>query len=88
MNKVFDIRAAQLETASPVLQRALSEIYDNFNLDICLTLMMWFSAKGIVYADLTDIEKDALLEKCKKSLDSSYGVINNLTDTGVGPGEV
>lgn len=74
---VFDIRARHLEQASPILQKALIELYDKYNLDICLTLMMWWSAKAVVFSELTDEEKDKVIEKCKKSLDTCYAVIQN-----------
>jgi hypothetical protein len=77
-DKVFDIRAKQLEQASPILQKALVELYDKYNLDICLTLMMWWSAKAVVYSGLTEKEMDSMIEKCKKSLDTCYAVIQNL----------
>ena len=88
-SNVFDIRAVQLEQASPLLAQALEQIWDQYGLDICLTLMMWYSAKGIIYANLTEAEKDATLAQCKNSLDACYGVIQNqLAETDTGSGEV
>ena len=77
-DNIFDIRASKLQKASPIIAAALEEIYHKYGRDTCLTLMMWYTAKGIIYSDLTEAGKDELLAKCLKSLEACYGVINNL----------
>jgi len=74
--KVFDIRAKQLQQASPILSEALSVIFDKYGLNICLTLMMWYTAKGVYYSELSTEEQAVLIDRCKKSLDSSYLLID------------
>lgn len=76
-NNVFDIRARHLENASPILAQALETIWDQYGLDICLTLLVFYCAKGVYFSQLTEDEQRALLERCKRSLDNSYALIKS-----------
>ena len=83
--KVTDIRARQLQAASELLQPTLEKIYDKYGLDLSLTVLMWFAARGCLLGwenKLTEKQENDLIEQCHQSLDSSVLVVRAERDNG------
>lgn len=76
---VTDIRAAKLSKAAGPLIRVLKKMYDQYGLDVVLTLLVYYTAKAIVRAELTEKEKADMIKKCRtvftaslKSVEKAY----------------
>lgn len=81
--KVVDIRSAILSEASGYLAPALETLYNKYGVEITLTLMMYYAAKGCVGENgLTDKEKRGLIKQCSEMFKRSVITIESELQNG------
>jgi hypothetical protein len=61
MSEPTHIAAYKLDKASKLLQPALAKVYAEYGLSITLTLLMYYAARGIMFAVKTEAERSALI---------------------------
>ena len=60
-NQTVDIRAKQLEMAGKLLRPALEQVYVKYGLGITLTILVYYTARGIMYSTRNDSERSKLV---------------------------
>jgi hypothetical protein len=56
-----DIRAVKLEQAGKMLRPALEKVYVQYGLGITLTILMYYTARGIMFSTRDDGERASLV---------------------------
>jgi hypothetical protein len=59
--QTVDIRARQLELAGKLLRPALEQVYVKYGLGITLTILMYYTARGIMYSTRDDSHRAKLV---------------------------
>lgn len=76
---IVDIRAVKLKEASALLVPALTEIYIKYGLDLTTTLLMYYSAKGIIMSkDFSKQEKTNKLKQATEDFLKAIKVLNKV----------
>lgn len=68
---VTDIRAIKLTKAAKPLSRLLVKLFNQYGLDIVLTLLVYYTARGIIRSKLTEKEKLDMIKQCRKTFTAS-----------------
>jgi len=76
MSKPTSIYKRRLTNAASQLEPHVYQLYEEYGLAVCLTVLQYMTAKGITGSGLTAREKAALIKKVKVNLDKFISGLN------------
>jgi hypothetical protein len=72
--KTVDIRAVKLEQAGKILRPSLEKVYTQYGLGITLTILVYYTARGIMYSTRDDAERASLVLDSWRSFKTALNV--------------